>query len=111
MPLPSDERVVAGHHDAGRSRWGRAGTAHTVGREQRQVGRVLIGELDAKQRCCVGLDNGPSGEATEQTSSLVKYWPSLPGSRFSSSRPVARGLPSASSAYSRRNTWCEGCEV
>ena len=29
----------------------------------------------------------------------------------SSSRPVGTTVPSSSVSYSRRKTWCEGCEV
>ncbi|MCY1498849.1 hypothetical protein D9M68_328460 [compost metagenome] len=44
------------------------------------------------------------------TSSAVPNWPSAPRLRLVISPPVATG-PLAVITYSRRNTWCDGCEL
>ena len=60
---------------------------------------VEVAQLDAEHRSGLGLDLGP-GRQCHRSSAL------------SSSLPVATGPAGPrSSSYSRRNTWCEGCDV
>ena len=71
-----------------------------VGREQRNVEDIHVGELDAEHARGLGLDVGPGADAAV---GAVEQPAGVDGS------PVHR--PDVASAYSRRNTWCEACEV
>ena len=68
-----------------------------IGREQRNVEDVRVGQLDSEVLGGLRLDLGPVADAAR--------WPRRSTGRW---RPFGRVRPQA---YSRRNTWCEGCEV
>ena len=76
---------------------GRAGdeVAVGIGREQRQVADMDVGQVDAEHVAGLRLHLGPGGQAA------VGAVERLAGG----DRPVV-GHP-----YSRRKTWCDGCEV
>ena len=90
-----DRRRPGTHHDLREAR-DRVGNelAVLVGGQQRHVEHVGIVERDAEHQG-LRLDLGPVGQA------LIGTVEQLAG---------GDGLPPLSS-YSRRNTWCEACEV
>ena len=57
---------------------------------------MVVGQIDTEDRAACAF-----------TSAQVGSPPLAP----SSSAPVASGSAVAPIAYSRRNTWCDGCEV
>ena len=69
-----------------------------VGPDQGDVEDVGVLQRDPQQVLGLVLDVDPAAE------------PAPAESGASSSLPVATGTP-ATSTYSRRKTWCEGCEV
>ena len=67
-----------------------------IGRQQRQVADMIVGQVDAEDIARLSLDLAPGRQpavgAVEQRAGCI--W-----------------LAVAPSTYSRRNTWCDGCEV
>jgi hypothetical protein len=60
------QEAVVGQHQLGEALGAAQELAVWVGRQQRQVGHVGVGELDAEQRRRLRLDDGPGGEPAKR---------------------------------------------
>ena len=75
-----------------------------IGREQRNVADVGIGQLDAEEFGGMRLHDGPGCHAAGEDVVRSEVLAVAAFVRFSRSSPVATGLPAALSSYARRNT-------